>query len=80
MDVPSDSDDDRFDISDDSGADPDYKKPVAPGDEESSEEEDLQELPELNEPDPVFPANDNGPSEQEDRGDGRSNVVVQYFY
>jgi hypothetical protein len=75
VDVPSDSDDDRFDISDDSDADPDYKKPDAPGDEESSEEEDLQELPELNEPDPVFPATDGGPSEQEDRGDGRSNVA-----
>jgi hypothetical protein len=74
VDVPSDSDDNRFDISDDSDRDPDYENPAAPAVEDSSDEEQDEELPELNEPDPLVPISAQGASQPAGGQDNRSKV------
>jgi hypothetical protein len=61
-DIPSDSDDDRLDVSDDSDADPDYKEPVGPGEAESSDEGEDDDLPDVNEPVPLPSTASQGPS------------------
>ena len=76
VDVPSDSEDERFDTSDDSDADPDYKAEADPAtddtsDEEEDDDDEEEELTEVNKPSSLASASDKGPGRSA-RGEKRT--------